>query len=126
MIESDYALAARGSETWGPSAGNFSYRLYEILSCGRPPLFVNTDCVLPYDGEIDWTEFTVWIEERELESIANRLVEFHAVLDDDAYAELQHRCRQVWIDYLSPHGFFRHLHLHFRRSGDGHLHLKTR
>jgi len=118
MIETDYALAVRGD-------GNFSYRLYEILSCGRPPLFVNTDCVVPFDRELDWKRFTVWVDESELDSVADRLVEFHAGLDDDSFADLQHRCRQVWLDFLSPQGFFRHLHLHFRRDGDGRLRPAT-
>jgi len=125
MIESDYALAARGSETWGTGAGNFSARLYEILSAGRVPLFVDTDCVLPLDRELDWRRFTVWVDQNELGSIAERLAAFHAKLDDDSFADLQHRCRRMWLDYLSPQGFFRHLHLHFRRDGDGRLHLKT-
>ena len=124
MVESDYALAARGSETWGPTAGNFSYRLYEVLSCGRPPLFVNTDCVLPFDHELDWTRFTVWVDESELGSVARRLTDFHASLDDDAFADLQHRCRQVWVEFLSPQGFFRNLHRYFHRDGNGRLRLK--
>jgi len=118
MIETDYGLAARG-------VGNFSYRLYEILSCGRIPLFVNTDCLLPFEQELDWRRFTVWVDEHELDSVASRLVEFHSGLDDEAFADLQHDCRRVWLDYLSPQGFFRHLHLHFQPDGDGHLRLKT-
>ena len=42
LVASDYVLCARG-------AGNFSYRLYETLSCGRIPVFVDTDCVLPHE-----------------------------------------------------------------------------
>lgn len=126
MVETDYALAARGSETWGLTAGNFSYRLYEILSCGRPPLFVDTDCVLPFDRELDWTRFTVWVDESEVDSVADRLVKFHGGLDDDSFADLQHRCRRMWLDFLSPQGFFRHLHLHFSRDAAGSLRPKTR
>lgn len=117
LIEIDYGLALRG-------AGNFSYRLYEILSCGRVPLFVNTDCLLPLERELDWKRFTVWVEDREIDSVARRLVEFHDRLDDEAFLELQHECRRVWLDCLSPQGFFRHLHLHFRPDGEGHLRLK--
>ena len=38
MQNSDYIVCTRGS-------GNFSYRLYETLSMGRIPLFIDTDCV---------------------------------------------------------------------------------
>lgn len=113
MLGADYALAARGAETWGKSAGNFSYRLYEILSAGRPPLFVNTDCVLPYDDQLDWKSFTIWVDESDLRHIADTLVRFHESLSAAEFVDLQRECRRVWLEYLSPQGFFRNLHRHF-------------
>ena len=113
MLTTDYALAARGSETWGKSAGNFSYRLYEILSAGRPPLFVNTDCVLPYDELVDWRSFAIWVDESELDGVADRVVAFHAALSPEAFVALQRECRRIWVEYLSPEGFFRNFHRHF-------------
>ena len=56
IINSLYGIATRGG-------GNFSYRLYEILSCGRIPVFINTDCVLPFDTIIDWKKHVIWVEE---------------------------------------------------------------
>src|SRR5262249_27047502 len=53
MLDSDSVLCARG-------AGNFSFRLYETLSCGRIPVFVDTDCVLPYDFMIEWRGDVGW------------------------------------------------------------------
>lgn len=113
MLAADYALAARGSETWGPTAGNFSYRLYEILSAGRPPLFVNTDCVLPFDEIVDWKAFTIWVDESELPDVADILVARHESLSAEGFLELQRECRRAWLEYLSPQGFFRNFHRHF-------------
>ena len=107
MVESDYILCTRG-------AGNFSYRFYETLCCGRIPVFVDTDCVLPYDFHIDWRKYCVWVDESELKWIAEKVAEFHANLSRQEFVDLQHECRRLWEQWLSPEGFFANFHLHFR------------
>jgi hypothetical protein len=108
IITSDYVLCVRG-------AGNFSYRLYETLSSGRIPVFVNTDCVLPYDFEINWKDYCVWVEESEIDQIDRKIADFHAKLTPEAFVDLQKRCRQLWEDYLSPEGFFKNFYRHFEK-----------
>ena len=102
LVESDYALCIRG-------AGNFSYRPYEALSCGRTPVFINTDCVLPFDETIDWRRLCVWVESRDIDMIDRKIVEFHDALDEAAFQQRQHECRRIWEEWLSPSGFHRHL-----------------
>lgn len=104
MVESDYVVCVRGG-------GNFSYRLYETLCLGRIPVFINTDCVLPYEDHINWKKYCVWIEEDEIGSIDQRLAEFHAKLSPDDFVALQHECRLLWLEWLSPEGFFSKIHL---------------
>ncbi len=99
MVNSDYVLCARG-------AGNFSYRLYETLCCGRIPVFINTDAALPYDDVIDWQSYGVWIDESELGSAAEKIAEFHSSLSADDFYELQFNCRKLWEQWLSPAGFY--------------------
>ncbi len=106
MVESDYILCTRG-------AGNFSYRLYETLSCGRIPVFIDTDCVLPYDHLINWRDYCVWVEESELGSIAEKVAAFHEALSSQEFLELQRACRALWEEWLSPTGFFANFHRHF-------------
>jgi hypothetical protein len=106
MLDSDYILCARG-------AGNFSYRLYETLSCGRIPVFVDTDCVLPYDFVIEWREHVVWVEEGRLDEIGEQVLDFHERLSDSEFVELQRECRSIWERYLRPEGFFENLAQHF-------------
>ena len=96
-------------------AGNFSYRLYETLSCGRIPVFVDTDCVLPDEDMIDWRSLCVWVDESELDEIGERVAAFHAAYDDSSFRELQHECRRVWLERLSPEGWFEHLDRYFAR-----------
>ena len=106
MVDSDYVLCARGD-------GNFSYRLYETLSCGRIPVFVDTDSVLPLDFAVRWRDHCVWVDESELDRIGERVGEFHERLSDAEFEELQRSCRRFWETHLSPEGFFAHFHLHF-------------
>lgn len=105
MVESDYILCARG-------AGNFSYRFYEALSCGRIPVLVDTDCVLPYHDEIDWKTYCVWVDEKDVAMIGERVAQFHDALSPQEFVDLQYRCRRLWERYLSPEGFFENFHLH--------------
>jgi hypothetical protein len=106
MINSDYNLCARGQ-------GNFSYRFYETLSCGRIPLFIDTDCVLPYDFEIDYKKYCVWVDQHELFQADKILNNFHKNISDEDFISLQRNCRRLWQDYLSPEGFFANFYKHF-------------
>src|SRR5262249_33050404 len=106
IAASDYTLCVRG-------AGNFSYRLYEVLSCGRIPVFVDTDCVLPYQDFVDWKKYCVWVDADELNSMGERIAEFHERLSPGDFVDLQHACRKFWIRWLSPEGFFANFYRHF-------------
>jgi len=105
MVESDYIFCCRGS-------GNYSFRFYEALCCGRIPVFIDTDCVLPYDFEIDWKKYCVWLEENELPLIPQKIAEFHEKLLPQEFVDLQYECRRIWEQRISPEGFFANFHRH--------------
>lgn len=109
MINSDYIISLRGT-------ANTSFRLYETLSFGRIPVFINTDCELPYESQIDWKSICVWVEENEIDQIEQKVLEFHQKLSPEDFINLQKKCRDVWQEYLSPEGFFKHFHLHFEKT----------
>jgi hypothetical protein len=102
MFNSPYALVTRG-------AGNFSYRLLEVMSCGRIPVFIHTDSVLPMEKKIDWKRQTVWVEENEIEFIGKKISDFHNNISENAFTELQRENRRIYETYLSPVGYFKHL-----------------
>ena len=106
MLNSDYILCTRGG-------GNFSYRLYETLSCGRIPVLINTDCELPFEDWIDWKQYCVWVEEEDLPHIGTRIREFHDRLTAQQFQDLQMKCRNLWLEWLSPQGFFTNFHRYF-------------
>ena len=110
LLESDYVLCARGY-------GNYSHRLYEALACGRIPLFIDTDCVLPFDFAIDWKRFCVWVDQVDLRSVADRVAEFHASISGEEFEELQVACRRLWEEWLSPEAFFANFHRHLDVMG---------
>lgn len=104
LVESDYVLCARGG-------GNFSYRFFETLAAGRIPLFVDTNCSLPFDFDIGYRELIPVVDANRVSTIADVVCSFHDSLSRVEFLDLQRRCRSVWENYLSPVGFFRHLHL---------------
>jgi hypothetical protein len=67
----------------------------------------------PYEQWIDWKQYCVWIEERDLPRIADIVVDFHERLSPRSFQTLQKACRQLWLDWLSPQGFFSNFHRHF-------------
>jgi len=103
VYASDYTLCVRGY-------GNWSIRFYETLACGRIPVFINTDCVLPREGKINWKDYCVWVEQREIAHAAERVWEFHARLTPEEFLKKQHACRRLWEQHLSRPGFMTHLH----------------
>jgi len=109
IVQSDYILCARG-------AGNFSYRLYETLSLCRIPVFIDTDSVLPYEEFIDWKRYCVWVDEKEISHIAQKIVEFHNRLSPQYFVELQIACRKLWEEWLSPEGYFSNFYRFFPDS----------
>lgn len=109
MIGSDYVLCCRG-------AGNFSFRFNEALCCGRIPILINTDCVLPYDFVIDWKKYCVWVDEKEIPLIAEKVAEFHNNLSPQDFVDLQHECRKLWKQWICPEGFFANFYRHFQVS----------
>lgn len=105
IFNSDYTVCIRGG-------GNWSMRLYETLSCGRIPIFVDTDCILPYDFSINWRDYVVWIEQHEIPHIAEKVIDFHESITESEFIERQKACRELWVNRLSRNGFFSHFHEH--------------
>ncbi|MFI5148636.1 MAG: exostosin family protein [Bacteroidia bacterium] len=103
MLSSEYTLVMRG-------AGNFSYRLYEALSCGRIPLFINTDCSLPFEEFVDWRSHFVWIESESCNKIGERLQAFHAKQGREGVLKFSKDARQLYEEWLSPVGFFSNIY----------------
>lgn len=102
ILQSDYCLVCRGG-------GNFSYRLFEVLSCGRIPLLINTDCVLPCEDSVAWDQVAVVVEARDIDSIADILLQAHIRMTPEEFRSRQRRARESWERWLCPTAFFAHV-----------------
>jgi hypothetical protein len=100
ILNSDYTLCMRGG-------GNFSVRFYETLCLGRIPIFIDTDCLLPFQDEIDYKAIFPWIDIKDLLYAAEIVRDFHAKLSNDDFIDLQKACRDLWLEHMIPDGFHR-------------------
>lgn len=98
----NYTLCIRGT-------GNFSARFYETLALGRIPIFINTDCILPFDDIIEWKKHIIWIEQNEISDINSKILKFHNGLTQDSFTNIQNENRQIWEQYFSFPGFIQQL-----------------
>ncbi|WP_033956515.1 hypothetical protein [Psychroserpens jangbogonensis] len=106
MKNSDYIICYRG-------AGNFSVRFYETLAMGRIPIYINTDGLLPLSKSINWKDHLVWIEPSEINSIEEKVLEFHKSLSIEQFEAIQIENRNLWKDQLNLWSFF---FLQFQRT----------
>ena len=99
LRESDYVICVRGT-------GNFSVRFYETLAMGRIPVFINTDCALPFEDKIDWKKHVVWVEYKDRSKVAEKVADFHNALSERDFIDLQRANRKLWEERLTLKGFF--------------------
>lgn len=97
-----YGFCCRG-------AGNFSFRFGEVLSHGRIPVLVDSDCVLPFEHKIDWSEHACIIPQDEIKNIDSLLLEYHNKKTTSQIIKMQEENRRVWKEYFTPLGFVKHL-----------------
>lgn len=94
---SDYVLCVRGG-------GNFSVRFYETLMMGRIPVLINTDCLIPFEDQIDWSKHIIRIEWQERKRTAEIVANYHETLTDDRFVRMQESNRRLWKETLSVQG----------------------
>lgn len=110
LRDTDYTVCMRG---WG----NYSIRFCETLSMGRIPVFVDTDCSLPFDFQLDWRQYCVWVDSEQLDTIGEQVAAFHARLSPGEFTDLQRDCRRVWEEYLTQEQYYRRFHAHLVDAG---------
>jgi hypothetical protein len=106
LFNNQYNICASGH-------GNYSLRLYETLCGGRIPVFIDTDCVLPFEEFIDWKQHIVWVDEKEVGKTDKLILQFHKSFHPDDFLQLQQNNRLLWEQYLCKTGFFENLYKYF-------------
>lgn len=98
IVESDYALVVRGD-------ANASTRFYEVLSLGRIPVVIDTECMFPLEDEINYREFCVFINYTNIKKAPEILADFHKKLSPDDFIAMQKKARHIFKDYLRYDSF---------------------
>jgi len=98
MSRNLFGFTSRGS-------GNFSYRFYQILSMGRIPVLLDTDCVLPYENIIDYKKHSLIIDSLDIGNIDNILLEYYNNKNKEDLYKTQIDNRKLYEEFLSPNGF---------------------
>lgn len=106
IFDTDYTVCVRGASNW-------SMRLYETMSCGRIPVFIDTDSILPFDFNQEWKDYVVWIKESEIRYADQIIADFHSSISSSDFVDLQKTIRKFWIERLSRDGFYAHFAEHF-------------
>ena len=100
--QSDFSLALKGD-------GNYSVRFYEILSLGKIPLFVDTDCVFPLDDVIDYKGFVLKVDYKNIKNIAEIVSGFYRSLSPEDFILMQNKAREAFQNYLRADKYFEYV-----------------
>lgn len=102
ILESDYTLCVRGD-------ANQSTRFFEVLSLGRIPIFIDTDIPLPLEDKINYKEFCIFIDYRDIKDIDTIVSEFHKAVSPEKFKEMQKKAREAYKTYLRVDTYTEHL-----------------
>lgn len=102
LLGSDYSLCVRGDP-------NSSLRFYETLAVGRIPLFLDTACVLPLQDRINYRDFCVFVDWRDIDRMGDILADFHATCTPERFEDMQRKARDAFKNYLRIDGFSKQL-----------------
>lgn len=102
LAGSDFVLAPKGD-------GNFSVRFYEALSLGRIPILIDTDMVLPLEGILDFSRFTLQVSYKDIHKLDEIVADFYAGRSEEEFADMQKAARAAYTEYLRYDRFFENL-----------------
>lgn len=93
LLSSDYGLCIRGD-------ANASVRLFETLALGRVPVILDTECIFPFSDVVDYKEFSLVVDFRELNQLPELIATFHENLSPERFKEMQHNAREAYVTYF--------------------------
>lgn len=100
LVNSDFGLVVKGD-------GNFANRFYEIISLGRIPFLIDTDCVLPLPDLVNYEEFMLKISYRDIKQSARALSDFYSKISEEEFLAMQKKARETFEKYLRIDSFYK-------------------
>lgn len=92
-------------------AGNFSLRLYEVLSLGRIPLLVDTDDIRPCEDTLNYNDFCFIVHWSKIANIGKHLLDFYSSRSDVDLMQMQMKARTAFENALDFRIFSKKLFL---------------
>lgn len=96
QIDSDFVVCVRG-------VGNFSLRFYESLAMGSIPIFIDTDSPLPDISPLNWNEYIVVIDKKNISRADELVVKW---MDGKNLFEQKQKCRELWKSHFRVDNFW--------------------
>lgn len=85
--------------------GNYSYRLYEIMSLWKIPLFIDTQCRLPFDNEIDYKNLFVWVPFDDIKNV-DKYINDYLSKNQNNLKEIQINIRFIYEKYFTITSYY--------------------
>jgi hypothetical protein len=96
MCRSKFALCPRGF-------GVTSWRLYESIQMGVVPVYIYDKKWLAFEDQLDWSEFCVLIERKDVGDTYNILKE----ISENKYLHMCHKLKEVYSNYMSMESVYK-------------------
>lgn len=85
--------------------GNYSYRLCEVMSLWKIPLFIDTKCRLPFDNEIDYKNLFIWVPFEDIKHI-KKYVDNYISKNKDNIESIQKKIRKTYEEYCTLSSYY--------------------
>lgn len=83
--------------------GRSSFRLHESMQLGSIPVYIHDQNWFPFDDEIDWNEFCVLIDVKDVYNIDSILSSY----SDDRIKKMQKNLQKYWIENFTREAVFK-------------------
>ena len=80
---------------------------------GRIPIFIDTDCLLPFTDKINWEKHIIQINWSDINNLPQIILNFHNNISDSNFKKQQKKNRELWLEKLNPSWLLQNI-LHFR------------
>ena len=98
IINNDFSLVIRGT-------GNYSFRFYEIMSLWKIPIFIDTNCRLPFDDEINYKDLFIWVPFEDISNI-EKYIDIYISKNKDRFPDISREIRKIYEDKLKLTSFY--------------------
>ena len=85
--------------------GATSYRLYESIQLGAIPIYISDRQLLPWNDELDWSEFCVIVGPQEIDSLYDKITS----MTGTQVRKMQDRLINIWDSHFSIEASCQHI-----------------